>query len=161
MRNFKKYIEIKKTVKDPFLFLKNARGLGDIIAIIIHSKYLGFFTYLLTGKVEACMKCQKRRIGLNLLVPLNFSKFFYKSDEEKFQTIKNFLKTNVELSNKEIEMILKDIKENENKINNLKNIKILNPNEDEFFKNYKLITEFNNQHENFYITTKIYQKNEQ
>jgi hypothetical protein len=158
MKKINKYFELRKNISDPFIFFKNARGLGDIVASILHSKYIGLFLYIITGKFEACVACQKRRYALNLLFPVNFSKFFYKNEEEKFKNIESFLRKDNKLSEKEIEIIKNEIQNSQKKFENLKNTKILNTEDSEFFENYILLTVFNNQHEDFYITTKIYKK---
>jgi hypothetical protein len=163
MKIIKKYLhDYKNTNFDPFIYFKNTNGIGDLIACILHSKFLGFFTYVFTGKIEPCLKCQKRRNAFNILLPLPIWKLFYKNFEEYSEGIKHYTNKNFkdEINNKDyIESILKKIQENQKNIEIFKNEKkIFQPEDDNFFENYLLITQFNNQHEDFYITTKIYKK---
>jgi hypothetical protein len=163
----KKYLNEResKIVRDPFLSFKKITGLGDLFAILLHSKFIGFFIYLITGQIEPCLKCQKRRYALNILFPLPIWKIFYKNYENFSNKIKEeFNQSPIEnqYDTEQIENILKEIEENQVKIKNFENQKIYHsPQDEDFFKNYKLITEYNNQHESFYISTRIYQKNEQ
>ena len=71
--------------KDPSLKLRYARGLGDIIACILHSKAIGWLTKLITGKDKPCTVCSVRQQALNLLAPLPLWKMFFKNTEEASQ----------------------------------------------------------------------------
>jgi hypothetical protein len=80
--------------KNPDLQFRYAKGLGDIIACILHSKALSWLTVLITGQKEPCKICSIRRDALNVLFPIPLWKTFFKSEKEallsyKDMTIKN------------------------------------------------------------------------
>lgn len=68
--------------KDPRLQCKYANGLGDLVACVLHSKFLGWLTKLITGKNEPCQVCSVRKKALNVLVPFKFWRLFFKTDKE-------------------------------------------------------------------------------
>lgn len=76
---------MKKNKKDPLLKLRYAYGLGDIIACILHSKFIAPITYFITGQKTPCQTCQTRRQALNILFPISLRIFFFKNKEEQKQ----------------------------------------------------------------------------
>jgi len=68
--------------KNPTLKLRYAKGLGDIIACILHSKMLGWFVHFLSGQNEPCSACSQRAMALNILFPIPVWKLFFKNQEE-------------------------------------------------------------------------------
>lgn len=78
---------MKKNKKDPFLKFRYANGLGDIIACILHSKFIAPITHFITGQKTPCQNCQIRRQALNILFPVSLGMFFFKSKEEQKQTL--------------------------------------------------------------------------
>jgi len=78
-------------IKDPYLKLKYAKGLGDIVACFLHSKPIGWLTKLITGKDKPCSKCFKRGNALNILFPIKIWKIFFKTEEEYIETFRNDL----------------------------------------------------------------------
>jgi hypothetical protein len=79
-------------VKDPKLQFKYARGLGDLVACVLHSKLLGWLTHLITGKKEPCSMCKSRQEALNVLVPIPFWKFFFKNHVDFIESLNVALK---------------------------------------------------------------------
>jgi hypothetical protein len=69
-------------MKNPKFKLKYAKGLGDIIASILHGKAIGWFTHFLTGQKEPCAACSQRAMALNILFPIPVWKLFFKNYEE-------------------------------------------------------------------------------
>lgn len=74
---------MKKNKKDPLLKIRYARGLGDIIACILHSKFIGPITHFVTGQKTPCQACQTRRQALNILLPISLRTFFFKTEKEQ------------------------------------------------------------------------------
>jgi hypothetical protein len=72
-------MEKNNNPKDPRLKCRYAKGLGDLVACILHSTLLGWFTKLITGKDKPCNVCSQRADALNILVPIPFWKLFYKT----------------------------------------------------------------------------------
>jgi len=75
-------------MKDPYLKIKYTRGLGDLIACILHSKLLGWITYLIIKSKTPCNKCTQRRDALNIIFPLPLWKLFFKSEEDYILSLK-------------------------------------------------------------------------
>jgi hypothetical protein len=73
--------------KDPYLKLRYARGGGDLVACILHSKPVGWLTYLITGKKEPCKQCSQRRNALNIVFPIQFWKLFFKDQKALVQSL--------------------------------------------------------------------------
>ena len=71
--------------------LKYCRGLGDIIAVILHSKAVGWLTHLITGRNTPCVKCSKRANALNVLFPIALWKWFFYTEEEMVLNMKGEL----------------------------------------------------------------------
>jgi hypothetical protein len=76
-------------MKNPNLKIKYAKGLGDIIASFLHSKPIGWFVHLITGRTEPCHACTQRAMALNIHFPIPVWKLFFKNTEE---LQKSFLK---------------------------------------------------------------------
>lgn len=81
MRNIKVYLNKPKGF-NPILKFRYGQGLGDFISAILHSKLIGPLTYLVTGVLEPCQTCNNRRIALNILFPIPFWRFFFKTEED-------------------------------------------------------------------------------
>ena len=95
--------------KDPHLKFKYINGLGDLIACILHSKLIGWFTVLITGKEKPCKTCSKRIVALNVLFPFKMWKFFFKTIDQYIDSLYLDLKdygVSVEILEKEKERIL-------------------------------------------------------
>jgi hypothetical protein len=89
MRNIKNYFENKnKKTFNPLLYFKYAEGVGDIVTAILHSKFIGPLTYMITGKFEPCVKCNNRRVALNMLFPIPFWKLFFKNETSLVESLK-------------------------------------------------------------------------
>ena len=80
MRDIKAYFNRPKKF-DPIIKFKYALGLGDAISFLLHSKWIGPVTYLITGKIEPCNECNNRRVALNVLFPIPFWKIFFKDGD--------------------------------------------------------------------------------
>jgi hypothetical protein len=80
--------------KNPDLQFKYARGMGDIIACILHSKIFGWLTFKITGKKEPCKTCSVRRNALNIIFPIPFWRLFFKDKEQMILSIKNSYEKN-------------------------------------------------------------------
>jgi hypothetical protein len=74
---------MKKNKKDPLLKIRYASGLGDIVACILHSKFVSPITYFITKQKTPCSACQTRRQALNILLPFSLRLFFFKNAEEQ------------------------------------------------------------------------------
>lgn len=72
--NSKTLLECKK---DPYLKFRYSRGIGDLIACLLHSKLFGWFTKLITGKSKPCSVCSQRANALNTLFPIPFWRMFF------------------------------------------------------------------------------------
>ena len=171
MRNLKTYFNHKKE----FFYFKKiryAQSIGAVCAAVLHSKLIGPITYLVTGDLEPCPRCQNRRTALNLLLPIPFWRLFFKNEDSYNETL-----------NKEFENVQKNL-ESENNINiiedtnkiltelgntldvveePIKNIEILKEtssdnNIDDFYKDYFLISENRTEHESILIVNRIYKK---
>lgn len=81
MRSIKTYLNRPKTF-NPIKKIKYAHGLGDVITCFLHSRYFGVVTYLITGKLEPCGKCDNRRKALNILFPIPVWRLFFKTYED-------------------------------------------------------------------------------
>jgi hypothetical protein len=75
------------------LKFKYCRGLGDIIAVFLHSKAIGWLTHLITGKTTPCAKCSKRANALNVLFPIALWKWFFYSEEEMIMDMRKDLES--------------------------------------------------------------------
>jgi hypothetical protein len=67
--------------KNPSLKCRYAKGLGDLVACILHGP-LSWLTFAITKKRIPCSKCSLRAEALNTLVPIPFWKLFYDSIDE-------------------------------------------------------------------------------
>jgi hypothetical protein len=81
-------------MKNPNLKIRYAKGLGDLIACMLHSKLIGWFTHFLTGQNQPCSTCSQRAMALNILFPIPFWKLFFKNIEEMQQSFIEDLKNN-------------------------------------------------------------------
>ena len=79
---------------NPYLQYRHCEGLGDIIACTLHSKLISPITKLVTGKTEICHACDKRRRYLNFMFPINISKLFFKTPEEKIKDLEKYFVNN-------------------------------------------------------------------
>jgi hypothetical protein len=70
-------------MKHPKLRLRNAEGLGDIVACILHSKFIGIITHFITGNDKPCQTCSQRAYALNVLFPIKVWRLRFK-DRESF-----------------------------------------------------------------------------
>jgi hypothetical protein len=156
-------------MKNPFLKCRYARGLGDIIGCILHSKFLSWLPLLLTGQKEQCQACSQRAQALNVIFPIPLWRLFFKdytelnlSLKKDFEDLgydvtydpeKNALSAQLQKENREENKeYLNDneIPEEHKKIDFSKSIKNDNG------KEYKLITSSNMEFENYFIKTEIY-----
>lgn len=78
--------------KDPTLKIRYARGFGDFLACILHSKPIGWFVHLITGKDKPCEICSQRAVALNILLPIPFWKLFFKNEIELVESMTKELK---------------------------------------------------------------------
>jgi hypothetical protein len=74
----------------PDLNIRYAVGVGDFVASILHSKALSWLVGLIMGKNEICIKCSNRRKALNILFPIKFWKFWFKTDIEYLENLAEF-----------------------------------------------------------------------
>lgn len=77
--------------KDPYLYFKYNKGLGDFVASVLHSRFLGWLTKLITKKDKPCSICSKRAEALNILFPIPFWKLFFKNSLDMTESLKNDL----------------------------------------------------------------------
>jgi hypothetical protein len=73
--------------KSPDLKCKYATGFGDLIACVLHSKAIGWLTYLITKKNKPCNACSMRRNAWNILFPIKFWKLFFKNEDELLKSL--------------------------------------------------------------------------
>jgi hypothetical protein len=66
--------------KAPDLKFKYVNGMGDFVACILHSKPVGWLTYLITGSKTPCTTCSMRRNALNILIKFPLWKLFFKDE---------------------------------------------------------------------------------
>lgn len=79
-------------MKNPLLKCKYSRGLGDIVACVLHSKIIGWFTHIVTGKKEPCQACSQRIHALNILFPIELWKLFFKDVNQMIKSQADDLK---------------------------------------------------------------------
>lgn len=72
--------------KDPSLKCRYAKGLGDLIACILHGP-LSHITYFITKKRIPCAKCSMRADALNMLIPIPFWKLYFKNIDELLKSL--------------------------------------------------------------------------
>lgn len=155
-------------MKNPFLKCRYARGLGDIIGCILHSKFLSWLPLLLTGKKEQCQACSQRAQALNTLFPIPVWRLFFKNFSELNLSIKkDFEDMGYEVVYDEEKNALsatsqQEIREENKKyINNEtsnehKNIDFSKTINNKEGKPYTLINVNNLEFENYIIKTEIY-----
>lgn len=81
-------------MKNPNLKFRYAKGLGDFIACILHSKPIGWFVHFLTGQNEPCSACSQRAMAFNILFPIPFWRLFFKNFKEMEKSFIEDLKNN-------------------------------------------------------------------
>lgn len=74
--------DVYKGKKHPILKIRYAKGLGDFVACILHSKLLEKLTEFITGSKIPCETCSKRKMFLNYFFPIPFWRLFFKTEEE-------------------------------------------------------------------------------
>lgn len=73
---------LNKNIKDPALKFRYSRGVGDVIASILHGKLFGWLVHLITGRNTPCQMCSRRADALNILFPIPVWRLFFKTPEE-------------------------------------------------------------------------------
>jgi hypothetical protein len=154
---------------NPFLQYRHANGFGDFIACTLHSKYINPITIAITGKDGLCAACDARRQALNVLIPIPFWKLFYKSEEERENSIKKHLYYKDE-NGKETPMSLVTT-ENNTETDDEKLEKKIQINNEEFdtkiiknvpeienIENYEFVNSSDVELENYILRTIVYKK---
>lgn len=160
---------MKKNKKNPFLKIRYVTGLGDLVACILHSKFINPITHAITKNESQCEACHDRQRALNILFPFRLTKLFFSSlDEQK----KSFYKEAKEYGYDVPEKLLSESKEeeccenpkdeteseiiinNQNEINGDTVTK--SPSQD--FSDYNLIQKFITDQENLKIVISFYKK---
>jgi len=147
--------------KNPDLQFRYAKGLGDIVACILHSKALSWLTFKITGKKEPCKVCSIRRDALNVLFPIPLWKFFFKNEKDalfsyKNSTQKDGFEVKVNDSNTSASMFkgtTENLPINPNKVITLEEI-----NDKKNIKNYICISDSDNYSGDLLIKVQIYKK---
>jgi hypothetical protein len=85
------FINIMKT---PNLKLRYAKGLGDVIACLLHSKAIGWLTHAITGQDKPCEMCSIRITALNTLLPIPVWRLFFKNQETLLESMAKDYKDN-------------------------------------------------------------------
>jgi hypothetical protein len=166
MRNLKTYFNHKKE----FFYFKKiryAQGVGDVCAAILHSKLIGPITYLVTGDLEPCPKCQNRRTALNLLFPIPFWRLFFKNDDfynkslnQDFEKIKKETPIIEKITEKPRELPSSSFieKNDDILIESNNEPQIQSSNNSDSFEDYMLVSESRTEHENLLLVNRIYKK---
>lgn len=71
-------------MKNPLFELKYVEGLGDLLRVFLHSRYIKPILILVRGNDNYCLTCSQRAYALNILFPIKVWKFYFK-DYETFQ----------------------------------------------------------------------------
>jgi len=154
--NLKTSLENKK---DPYLKFRYSRGVGDVIACILHSKFFGWLTKIITGKSKPCQTCSKRIDALNSLFPISFWKLFFKNAELMIQALdKELSEFGYETSITEDGLGVSSFKADVIELKNTENINTIDYNENDYIKNYSLINSGENILGDFLIKTEIYKR---
>jgi hypothetical protein len=135
---------------NPKLKCKYAKGLGDIIACVLHSKLLGWFTHFLTGKKEPCTMCSNRSNALNVLFPFCFWRLFFKDYKQYLDVLYQELKDygyDVEMSEKDNALIIHEHEVSQKQIQ---------VREKKIKKEPKLVSTSKTELEGYLIKTEIY-----
>lgn len=156
-------------MKNPFLKCRYARGLGDIIGCILHSKFLSWLPLLLTGQKEQCQACSQRAQALNVIFPIPLWRLFFKDYTElnlslkkdfedlgyevTYDSEKNALSANLQ---KELRDENKSYLNNNETPEEHKKIDFSKTVQNKEGKTYNLINTNNMEFENFLIKTEIY-----
>jgi hypothetical protein len=149
--------------KDPYLKLRYSRGLGDVIACILHSKFFGWLTKLITGKSKPCSTCSKRADALNVLFPIPFWRLFFKDVKSMIEILQTDLKDygyEVGLTSDGLGVSSFKANTSEKNIISQKNeyAKPIDYNKSDYINNYDLITSGENVLGEFLIKTEIYKR---
>jgi hypothetical protein len=156
-------------MKNPFLKCRYARGLGDIIGCILHSKFLSWLPLFLTGQKDQCQACSQRSQALNVIFPIPVWRLFFKDYTELNLSLKKDFEdlgyeVNYDLEKNALSAQLQEEKREENnqylnhkevpeehkKVDFSKTIKNNNGQE------YRLVNSNNTEFENYFIKTEIY-----
>ena len=153
--NLNQFLECKK---DPYLRFRYSRGIGDIIACILHSKCIGWLTKLITGKQKPCNTCSQRSNALNILFPIPLWKIFFKNAEIMTKSLQLDLQNcgyEVSLTNDKLGLSSFKAK---SKIKEETETKIPENNDLDNTNQYNLITSGENILGEFLIRTEIYKR---
>lgn len=135
-------------MKNPNLKCRYSKGLGDLIACMLHSKLFSWLTFLLTGKKEPCNTCSNRINALNILFPIPFWKFYFKNAKELISSLSSdLIKAGYRVEISDDGYTLNSFKQEQIKTNN----KIEKQN-----KEKKLISTNNVELDGYLIRTEIY-----
>ena len=142
--------------KNPQLKIRYARGLGDFIACILHSKPIGWFVHFITGYDEPCKTCSQRIQALNILFPIPFWKLYFKNEEVLFKNLTDDLveagyKVKISKDEKEFSAFKDEVKNENDEIDENNFL----PEKDK----YTLISSGENYVGDFIIKVEIHQKN--
>ena len=150
-------------MKDPNLKIRYARGLGDLIACLLHSKFIGWITKIITKKTEPCQQCAIRANALNVIFPIPFWRLFFKNAEDLIKSLKKDLEDfgyTVKLTNDELG--LNSFKKEENiELKNkeeLEQIEQMNSVDVSDINNYNFLSSGNTILGDFLIKTQIYKR---
>lgn len=152
------YEIISKERKDPYLKIRYAQGVGDVVGCILHSKAFGWLTKIITGQSKPCQKCSKRGYALNVLFPIPFWRLFFRTKEEYVKTFtedlqKSGYKVVADPQNKS--MVASKVKRNSIIENQLVNTTTLI---DKKIEGFKMIAQSDNNVGEFLIRTQIFKK---
>ena len=142
--------------KDPYLKFRYAKGAGDIVACILHSKMVGWLTKLITGKDKPCTKCFKRGNALNVLLPIKVWRLFFKTEAEYFKSFKEDLEKAGYIVNASPDSkALSSTKINATPINT-HNAFVNLKSDEQIYPNYTLMASSDNYVGDFFIKTQIF-----
>ena len=142
--------------KDPYLQLRYARGAGDVVACILHSKMVGWLTKLITGKDKPCTKCFKRGNALNVLLPIKVWRLFFKTEGEYIKSFKEALeKAGYSVNGSPESKALSSTKLSSTPLNTDNTFVKLSPDQ-EINPNYTLMASSDNYIGDFFIKTQIF-----
>jgi hypothetical protein len=147
--------------KNPRLKCRYAMGVGDLIACILHSKYIGILTHFITGKKEPCEMCSARAEAFNILLPIPFWKLFFTSESELIKSLSQELKNaGYEVETSPDGKGVSSFKVTETPNQELENLNTINNPAKNFFTNdYFEIGSTDNYIGEFLIKTIIYKQN--
>jgi hypothetical protein len=134
--------------KNPQLQCRHSEGLGDLIACILHSKFISPVTNLLTGSKEICFSCNKRRQALNYIFPIPFWKIFFENYDKKTEDFQKYFE-------------LEDKKEENNDIiiqNNEELVEYVIEEKNISIPEYKILSESSTEIDDYIFKIIIYKK---